>query len=63
MVDVSTLLIKYGFYLDFNLKNIQVSAVKKKQVYWGNARENHSHRQFYRMSFGKAINKDEGLSP
>ena len=63
MVETSTILVKYGIYLDFDLKNIQVSAVKKKQIYWGHARENHSHRQFYRMTFGNKINRDEGLSP
>lgn len=52
-----------GIYLDFNFHNIQISPLKKTQVYWGNFRENYSHRQFYQYQHTHKLSSKEGISP
>ena len=63
LIESASLLVDHKIYLDFSFSNILFSPLKKKQLYWGNVKEDNSHRSFYRASERKILSSKEGLSP
>jgi hypothetical protein len=54
--EVARILMRHDLYIDFDFKNVQFSTLHKVMFYWGSAKVDNSHRDFYQVSNSSLLN-------